>query len=189
MTTYPAKKKNGNLGAVGIAAAISVLLCCGVGTIGALTDDDSDKKPVAVATATASTVRDRIVDNATVTASPTPSAEASTTPSPALIPTPGPQRTIGAPTSRPVAKPTTSKPKAKATTPAPKPKTTAPKPKATTTAPKPKPTTAKPKPPAVSTVHPGAFCSTQGARGVTKTGKPMVCTTTATDAKKRWRAA
>ncbi|MFG3559038.1 hypothetical protein ACGGAQ_32160 [Micromonospora sp. NPDC047557] len=173
MTTYPAKKKIGKLGAVGIAATITVLLCCGAGAIGALTDSDGDKKPVAAATAgtaattTASDATDRIVDGV----SPTAGAQPSATPAPALSPTPAPKRTSGTPTSRPVVKPTTSKPKPKPTTAAPK------------------PTTAKPKPPAVSTVHPGAFCSKQGARGVTKTGKPMVCTTTAADPKKRWRAA
>jgi hypothetical protein len=40
-----------------------------------------------------------------------------------------------------------------------------------------------------SYVTPGAFCSTAGATGVSKTGKPMVCKTTATDARLRWRSA
>ncbi|MEU4401136.1 hypothetical protein [Micromonospora orduensis] len=164
MTTYSGKKKIGNAGAIGIAAAISVLLCCGVGAIGALTDDNGDKKPVAAATATAPVAGDRLVESATAGVSPTPSALASPTPASALSPTPAPQRTSSKPPPRPVAKPTISKPK-------------------------PKPTTAKPKPASVPTVYPGAFCSKQGARGVTKTGKPMVCTTTATDSRKRWRAA
>jgi hypothetical protein len=38
-------------------------------------------------------------------------------------------------------------------------------------------------------VHPGSFCTTQDARGVTVRGKPMVCTTTEADERKRWRAA
>lgn len=38
-------------------------------------------------------------------------------------------------------------------------------------------------------VHPGAFCSVAGARGVTTRGTPMACTTTATDSRLRWRAA
>ncbi|MEV7328288.1 hypothetical protein [Micromonospora sp. NPDC093244] len=166
MTTYSGKKKIGNAGAVGIAAAICVLLCCGVGTIGALTDDNGDEKPVAAATATASIAGDRLVESAPTTAGvgPTTSALASPTPAPVLSPTPAPQRTSSKPPSRPAAKPTISRPK-------------------------PKPTTAKPKPPSAPTVRPGAFCSRQGARGVTKTGKPMVCTTTATDSRKRWRAA
>lgn len=41
----------------------------------------------------------------------------------------------------------------------------------------------------IAALVPGSFCSRQGARGVSKTGKPMVCTTTAADPKKRWRAA
>jgi hypothetical protein len=38
-------------------------------------------------------------------------------------------------------------------------------------------------------VHPGAFCTPQGARGVTVKGTPMRCTTTATDSRARWRSA
>lgn len=38
-------------------------------------------------------------------------------------------------------------------------------------------------------VTPGAFCSPEGATGVTSAGTPMVCTTTATDSRARWRAA
>jgi len=38
-------------------------------------------------------------------------------------------------------------------------------------------------------VTPGAFCAPAGARGVTSTGRAMVCTTTATDSRNRWRAA
>jgi hypothetical protein len=38
-------------------------------------------------------------------------------------------------------------------------------------------------------VHPGAFCSVAGARGVTSKGTPMICKTTATDSRLRWRAA
>jgi len=38
-------------------------------------------------------------------------------------------------------------------------------------------------------VTPGAFCSTAGATGVSKTGKAEVCTTTATDTRLRWRGA
>lgn len=43
--------------------------------------------------------------------------------------------------------------------------------------------------PAPSTVHPGSFCSAAGATGVTVKGTAMVCTTTASDARLRWRAA
>lgn len=38
-------------------------------------------------------------------------------------------------------------------------------------------------------VTPGAFCSTPGATGRSKTGKPMVCETTPTDSRLRWRQA
>jgi cytoskeletal protein RodZ len=40
-----------------------------------------------------------------------------------------------------------------------------------------------------ATVTPGAYCSVAGATGVTSTGKAMVCKTTATDTRLRWRAA
>lgn len=38
-------------------------------------------------------------------------------------------------------------------------------------------------------VTPGAFCSPQGATGITVTGLAQICTTTATDSQLRWRAA
>jgi hypothetical protein len=38
-------------------------------------------------------------------------------------------------------------------------------------------------------VHPGAFCSYTGARGITTLGTPMICKTTATDSRLRWRSA
>jgi hypothetical protein len=38
-------------------------------------------------------------------------------------------------------------------------------------------------------VHPGAFCADAGARGVTAKGTPMICKTTATDSRLRWRSA
>ncbi|MFF0490395.1 hypothetical protein ACWDSJ_31545 [Nocardia sp. NPDC003482] len=43
--------------------------------------------------------------------------------------------------------------------------------------------------PPVTDVTPGAFCDIPNQRGVTKTGKPMICATTATDGKLRWRDA
>jgi hypothetical protein len=46
-----------------------------------------------------------------------------------------------------------------------------------------------PAPPATRTVYAGAFCSVAGAAGVTSTGKAMVCKTTSTDSRLRWRAA
>jgi hypothetical protein len=80
-----------------------------------------------------------------------------------------------------------STPTPTAVTPTPPP----PKPAPTTTPPVvappkpiPTPTVAGPK-----VVHPGAFCTPAGATGVTSTGKPEVCKTTATDSRLRWRAA
>jgi hypothetical protein len=78
--------------------------------------------------------------------------------------------------------------------------TTPPAVKATPTPPKPAPTTAppvvaplKPTPtPTVSgpkVVHAGSFCTPAGATGVTSTSKPMVCKTSPTDSRLRWRAA
>lgn len=40
-----------------------------------------------------------------------------------------------------------------------------------------------------ATVTPGAFCATEGATGVSKTGRPERCQTSATDSRLRWRAA
>ena len=51
----------------------------------------------------------------------------------------------------------------------------------------PDPSTAAPQNSA--TVHAGAFCSPGGAIGVTVDGTPMVCKTTATDSRNRWRSA
>ena len=41
----------------------------------------------------------------------------------------------------------------------------------------------------IPVVHPGAFCADAGARGITTKGTPMICKTTATDNRLRWRAA
>ena len=46
-----------------------------------------------------------------------------------------------------------------------------------------------PAPPTTRTVYAGTFCSVAGAAGVTSTGKAMVCKTTSTDSRLRWRAA
>ena len=37
-------------------------------------------------------------------------------------------------------------------------------------------------------VHPGAFCAPAGATGVTNKGTPMVCRTSPTDSRNRWRS-
>jgi len=62
--------------------------------------------------------------------------------------------------------------------------------KATTSAPK---TTAATKTTTTAavqtTVTPGAYCSVAGATGLTSKGTKMVCKTTATDSRLRWRAA
>jgi hypothetical protein len=78
--------------------------------------------------------------------------------------------------AKPVPKPATTTVKA-----APKP---APKPAKTTAKTTVKKTTA---PKTTLTVHPGSFCSPLGATGVTTKGTPMVCKTTETDSKARWR--
>jgi hypothetical protein len=73
------------------------------------------------------------------------------------------------------------------TTPPPAPVTTPPPAPAPAPAPVPAPV---PAPPAtVQGVHPGAFCSPEGALGRTVKGTPMQCKTSATDSRARWRAA
>lgn len=47
---------------------------------------------------------------------------------------------------------------------------------------------AAPAPQASNIVHAGSFCSTGGATGVTSTGRAMVCKTTSTDSRLRWRS-
>ncbi len=69
----------------------------------------------------------------------------------------------------------------------PKPTTKKPQPRPTTTKPKPRPTTTT-KPP-TKTVTPGAFCSPEGATGVSKTGKLYRCTRKAGEDRARWRKA
>jgi hypothetical protein len=76
------------------------------------------------------------------------------------------------------------------------PRTTTAAPRTTTAAPRtttaPRPTTAAPTTaaaPAGKTVSPGAFCSPEGATGVTSKGTAMVCKTSATDTRARWRSA
>jgi hypothetical protein len=51
----------------------------------------------------------------------------------------------------------------------------------------PTPTPAPPSPPNEGVVHPGAFCSPQGATGRTSAGTPMVCEP-ASDGRNRWRS-
>ena len=56
-------------------------------------------------------------------------------------------------------------------------------------APAPVPVAPAPAPAAPATVHPGSYCSSAGATGVTVKGTPMVCKTTAEDSRLRWRSA
>lgn len=102
-----------------------------------------------------------------------PGAESTTTVAPAdAAPTDPPVSDTPPPAPTPAPAPVTEPP----STPAPPPPTTVAAPPPTTAA-------------TSSTVSAGAFCSSAGATGVTSTGKPMVCSTTATDSRLRWRAA
>lgn len=92
-------------------------------------------------------------------------------------------RTTGATQTRTAGPAPSQKPKPKPTT---KPTTRKPKPRPTTTRPKPRPTTEAP---AGKTVTPGAFCSPEGARGVSKTGKTYRCTRKTGEDRARWRRA
>ena len=51
------------------------------------------------------------------------------------------------------------------------------------------PPPAAPPPQILPIVHPGAFCAPAGATGVTNKGTPMVCRTSPTDSRNRWRSA
>ena len=51
------------------------------------------------------------------------------------------------------------------------------------------PPPAAPPPQILPVVHPGAFCAPAGATGVTNKGTPMVCRTSPTDSRNRWRSA
>lgn len=57
-----------------------------------------------------------------------------------------------------------------------------------TPAPAPKAPPKKPAPANPLIVHPGAYCSPQGAHGVTDKGTPMTCKTSPTDSRARWRS-
>src|SRR5450432_3256771 len=79
---------------------------------------------------------------------------------------------------------TTAPQAVKAPPPPPKPAPTTTAPVVTPPKPTPTPTVSAPK-----VVHPGAFCTPAGATGVTSAGTPMVCKTSPTDSRLRWRAA
>ena len=85
-----------------------------------------------------------------------------------------------APKPKPIGEP---KPKP---TPKPKPK---PKPKPEPKSePEPEPEPEPSRPSVRRGVHPGAFCSPAGALGVTSKGTPMICKSTSSDSRNRWRA-
>ncbi|MCU1488233.1 MAG: hypothetical protein JWN67_4979 [Actinomycetia bacterium] len=96
---------------------------------------------------------------------------------------------VGDQTPKPTTTTTSVKPKPTTTT------TTVPATTTTSTA----PTTTTTRPPSTTTttspavtdqvVTPGAFCAPAGATGHTSAGTPMVCKSTATDSRNRWRAA
>jgi hypothetical protein len=156
----------------GIVTTAVILGCCGLSSIGAMLDDSSSKPeklsvsaPAANGAVGDGTKRGALSGDES-TATVTPATAASPTPAVSAAPSRTPARTVKPtvrPTKRATSKPTTSRPK--------------PRPTRTTSA------------PSRNVVHPGSYCSTAGARGVTKTGKPMVCKRTATDPKLRWRAA
>ena len=101
---------------------------------------------------------------------------------------PPPLALIGVPPSTTKPAPTTTRP-AVPTTRAKVPPSTAKSPPSTAKSP---PTTAKPPPttrPVANPVHPGAFCSPPGARGVTKNRTPMKCTPDKTGPYNRWAKA
>lgn len=137
-----------------------------------------EKKPIAAApSAIASTSAPATLAPQTTAASPAPTPVATTEPSaPATI-----QGLAAAPAPTPANSASVVPKPVKSATVAPKPapaKTAAPRPAVTT------------KPPAVSgAVTPGAFCGGVGTRGVSKTGKPMVCREKSGEARARWRAA
>lgn len=110
----------------------------------------------------------------TNTPTPTPTIAPSPTPSPTPVPKP-------TPTPTPTPKPTP--------TPRPKPTPTPVPPTPTPVPPQPTPTPVPAQPLDEGTVHPGAFCTPDGAIGVSKDGDSMVCTTTSTDSRDRWRKA
>jgi outer membrane biosynthesis protein TonB len=144
----------------------------GLAVVGALVAGCQPTSPAADGTSAPVATTDATTDPALADAAADPTTvEPSATTAPTTRP---PATTAAKPatTKKPAAKPTTHKP--------------APKPKPTTKKPTPKPTT---KPPAAGAVHPGAFCSPEGATGHTSKGTSMRCTRKAGEKQARWRAA
>ncbi|MGI5181104.1 hypothetical protein ACQEVZ_32830 [Dactylosporangium sp. CA-152071] len=106
-------------------------------------------------------------------ASPSVSASASDSPSPSPSPSASPSASVAA------SVPATGVPAPKTTTGAAKPTTTKPAP----------PKTTAPAGGGNNNVHPGAFCSPEGAIGHTSTGTLMRCTRKPGEDRARWRAA
>ena len=166
---------NWRLGA-GCLGGVALIAAIGIG--GALTHTTSTGgTPAPAATAVTAGVTTAGVTTTTTT----PSGPASTTPVQAAMspaaPTPSPSATVPSPSLTAAA--TTAPPTAT------RPRTTAP-----TTRPHTAPhTTATTKPAVNNAVHPGAFCSEHGAYGYTVNGVKMICSTTSTDSRYRWRRA
>jgi outer membrane biosynthesis protein TonB len=146
-------------------------LLLGLAVVGALVAGCQPTSPAADGTSAPAATTDATTDPAL--ADPTdPAAGPTTVEPPATVaPTTRPPATTAAKpatTKKPATHPTTHKP-----------------------TPKPKPTTRKPttKPPAAGAVHPGAFCSPEGATGHTSKGTLMRCTRKAGEKQARWRAA
>ncbi|MEU0560008.1 hypothetical protein [Dactylosporangium sp. NPDC006015] len=106
-------------------------------------------------------------------ASPSVSASVSDSPSPSPSPSASPSASVAA------SVPATGVPAPKTTTGAAKPTTTKPAP----------PKTTAPAGGGNNNVHPGAFCSPEGAIGHTSTGTLMRCTRKPGEDRARWRAA
>ncbi|MCO1597150.1 hypothetical protein M8C17_18505 [Micromonospora sp. RHAY321] len=139
-----------------------VLCCCGGGIVATLTDSGDDRPA-----ATATTARGQLVEESSSAAEPDVPSPSPLVPTRTASPSPQPSPTRTGP--RPT--PTRSSPK--------------PTPKLTTGAPR----TTEPAEPIVRTgVRPGAFCKPAGALGRTSSGKLMVCRTTSSDNRLRWRA-
>lgn len=114
----------------------------------------------------------------------TPAAAATTVTAPAVTPSPPPSSPAAAQRSTPAPAPPAAVVRVPAPTPAQAPVAQAP------AAPKSAPPTPSPaasSPAASGGVHPGAFCSAHGSLGTTSDGTPMICSTTATDTRYRWR--
>jgi hypothetical protein len=104
---------------VGVVLGGAALLCCGVGTVGALVDDGDPQGSTALATAAAST--DPVETAAAAAAEPTPTPDVTTAPPvPTAPPTSAKPRVTTKPpaTTRPAPRRTTPKPSRTTTKPA-----------------------------------------------------------------------